>query len=192
MAYVRWLISLSIVAAALLVGCGGGDSTSTSGGSAASAQAKVGKAAPGAVQRPKFTQADTQMAKAITLGDEGIHRLLAGEHSHVVAVIPWYSEGGRRLVGAEVKIKLRPPTRLADERLPVTISPDHQAPPGTPTLDRFARVSARNVTELDAMTELAARRVVRIEPAGNGVEVTKFELIGPAPTSPAYQPEPGY
>jgi hypothetical protein len=81
---------------------------------------------------------------------------------------------------------------LVNERLPATISPNRKAPPQTPTLHRFARFSATNVTELNVSVDLDGRRVVAIEPTGDGVEVTKIELIGPWPKSPSYEPEPGY
>ena len=88
-----------------------------------------------------------------------------------------------------MQIVLRPPARLIDERLPVIIYPNDEAPSGTPILHRSARFSATRVTELNATVELDSERTVLVEPAGEDIKVTKIELVGP-PLNPAYRPEP--
>jgi hypothetical protein len=109
------------------------------------------------------------------------------------SVVPWVTEGDRRLIGGVVNIPISPPANFTDLRLPATISPNHKAPPGTPTLYRYARMSASNVGELEVAVDLSKGRPVRIEPSGDGYRVTKLELIGAPPkNSSAYAPEPGY
>ncbi len=148
--------------------------------------------APGSIPSRSLSRADARKLKAFALRNRYVRGVVAGSHPSVVDVVPWLSEGGRELIGGRVEIRLGSPVRLVDERLPGTISPNRKAPPGTPTLHRFARFSATNVTELDVSVELDGGRAVQIEPAGDGAKVTKIELIGPPPKNPAYAPEPGY
>jgi hypothetical protein len=185
---------LALTGAALLAGCGGGDPTDTSTAARPPqpAQPKLGKVAPGTVPSQSLSKADTRKLKAFALSDRYVRDIVAGSHPSVVDVVPWLSEGGQELIGGSVEIRLSSPVRLANERLPGMIFPNQKAPPGTPTLYRFARFSATNVTELDVSVELAGGRAVQIEPAGDGSKVTKIELIGPPPKNPAYAPEPGY
>jgi hypothetical protein len=120
---------------------------------------------------------------------------IAGDRKIAVSgsVVPWLAEGDRHLIGGVVKIPISPPAKFTDLRLPATISPNHKAPTGTPTLYRYARMSASNVGELEVAVDLSEGRPVRIEPSGDGCRVTKLELIGPPPkNSSAYAPEPGY
>lgn len=190
----RWPVLLALTGAALSVGCGGDDPTDPSSVAqpAPPAQPTLKKVAPGSIPSRSLSKADTRKLKAFALADRYVRGIAAGSHPRVVNVVPWLSEGGRELIGGRVEILLSSPVRLVDERLPGTISPNQKAPPGTPTLHRFARFSATNVTELDVSVELASGRAVQIEPTGDGAEVTKIELIGPSPKNPAYAPEPGY
>ena len=121
-----------------------------------------------------------------------LKRLSAGSHVRISKVVPWVSEGSRELLGGVAHVYLSPAVDFDDQRLPATIFPNQEAPPETPTLYRFVRMSATNVRDLEVQVMLTDRRVVRIEPSGTGYEVTKLELIGPPPASPAYAPEPGY
>jgi hypothetical protein len=122
-----------------------------------------------------------------------VRGIVEGSHPGVVDdVVPWVSEGGRKLIGGRVEIRLSPPVRLVNERLPGMIFPNQKAPPGMPTLHRFARISATNVSQLEVSVELDSGRAASIESAGDDVNVTKIELIGPPPKNPAYAPEPGY
>jgi hypothetical protein len=185
-----------LVGAAFLAGCGGGDDHS----------APVSVRAPTLPDQPSFrperssgagypelTKAQAQKSIAVALHDRFVQEVAAG--SRVTAsghVAPSVSEGGKKLVGGVVHLALEPPVDFDDQTLPGTISPNQKAPPGTPTLYRFARMSASNVSELEVAVRLADGRAVRIEPSGEGYEVTKLELIGPPPTNPAYASEPGY
>lgn len=107
-------------------------------------------------------------------------------------VVPTVAEGSRKLIGGSVLLFLSPAVEFENQKLPATIYPNHKAPPGTPPLYRYVRMSASNVGELEVEVKLENGRPVRIEPAGEGYKVTKVELIGPAPSNPAYAPEPGY
>src|SRR3954468_17232074 len=179
-------------AAIVFAGCGSGDSadTSTTGG-AAPASPKVGKASPGSGPSVRLTKADEKKLAAIAVRDSYLEAIAKDGAVKVTKVAPWSSPGASKLTGGLVHVRLSQPARLVDMRLPGTISPNQGAPSGTPTLHRYARVSASNVTELEMLVELKGG-VVQIEPAGENVKVTKIELIGPAPTNPAYAPEPGY
>lgn len=136
--------------------------------------------------------ADVREIKAAVRRDPYVREVAAGSRLRVAGVIPWVSEGGTELIGGAAHVYLRPAVDLENQKLPATISPNHMAPPGTPTLYRFIRMSATDVSELEVSVRRADDRVVRIEPSGSGYRVTKAELIGPAPTDPAYAPEPGY
>lgn len=136
--------------------------------------------------------AKTRRLKAIVRRDRNVRRITAGRHLSIPEVIPWTSAGATRFIGAWIEIYLRPPTRLTDERLPTTISPNERAPLGTPILCGHALVSASNVNRLSAQVDLAQERVVSLLPEGSQAQITKEELIGSPPDDPAYQPEPGY
>lgn len=126
------------------------------------------------------------------LGNGVVRRLSAGSRIRASKVIPWVSEGSQELLGGVVHLHLSPAVDFDDQKLPATISPNQKAPPGTPTLYRFVRMSATSVSELEVQVKAANQRVVRIEPSGTGYQVTRVELIGPPPASSAYAPEPGY
>lgn len=190
----RWSLVSALIGAALLVGCGGGEPTdaATAARSSPPAQPKLVEAASRSNPSWSLTKADVRKLKAFALRDGYVRGAVAGSHPSVADVIPWLSEGGRKLIGGSVEIRVSPPGRLVDERLPAMIFPNHQAPPGTPPLHRFARFSATDVTELAVSVELDNGRVAQVEPAGDAIKVTKIELIGPPPKNPAYAPEPGY
>jgi hypothetical protein len=139
-----------------------------------------------------MSKADARELKAFALRSRYVRDIVEGSRPSVVNVVPRVSEGGRELIGGSVRIRVVPPVSLHDERLPAVIFPNHKAPSGTSALHRFARISATNVTELAVSVDLDGGRVVQVEPSGDGVQVTKIELIGPPPKSPAYAPEPGY
>jgi hypothetical protein len=138
-----------------------------------------------------MTAADVRTIKASIRRDHFVRQIAAGSRVRLSNVVPWVSEGDTELLGGATELYLSPAIDLDDQKLPATISPNRKAPPGTPTLYRFIRMSATNVSELEVSVRLANRRVVRIEPSGTGYEVTKMELIGPPPASSAYAPEPG-
>ncbi len=121
-----------------------------------------------------------------------MRELSAGSGVRASKVVPWVAEGGGGLIGGAVHLYLSTAVDFANQKLPATISPNQKAPPGTPTLYRYVRMSATSVSELEVQIQLANRRAVRIEPAGGGYKITKLKLIGPPPKSPAYAPEPGY
>lgn len=180
--------------AALLAGCGGGGS-GTSAGTVASGAPEgpsISRAPAPAPKPPRLTAADARRVEASIRRDRFVREVAAGCRIRVGKVIPWLTEGGRVLLGGAARVYLNPAVDLEDQKLPVDIYPNHKAPPGTPTLNRFVRMSATGVGELEVSARLANGRVVRIEPSGAGYRVTKAELIGPAPTDPAYAPEPGY
>lgn len=180
-------------AAIVLAGCGAGDAADTSTSEATvPASPEVGKASPGSNGSVQLTRADEQKLAAIALHNPYLKAIAKDDGAEVIKVAPWGSPGGSNLIGGLVHVRLGEPARLENQRLPATISPNHQAPSGTPDLHRYARVSASNVTELEMLVELDEGRVAQIEPAGKAVNVTKIELIGPAPEDPAYAPEPGY
>jgi hypothetical protein len=177
-----------------LAGCGSSDSADTSPAEAfRPTPPRLGKTIPsGSPPRSWLTKTDARELKTAALHNRFVRAIAEGNRPRIVNVGPWVSEEGWELIGGSVEIRLSPPMRLVNERLPATISPNRKAPPGTPTLYRFARFSATNVTELDVSVELDGGRAVAIEPSGDGVKVTKIELIGPPPKSPSYEPEPGY
>jgi hypothetical protein len=139
-----------------------------------------------------MTQADALKIKKSVLRNGVVRRLSVGSRVRVSGVVPWVSEGSRELLGGIIHVQLSPAVDFDDQKLPAMISPNQKAPPETPTLYRFVRMSATNVRDLEVQVRLANRRLVRIEPSGAGYRVTKVELIGPPPASSAYAPEPGY
>jgi hypothetical protein len=181
-------------AVVFLAGCGSDDSADTSPAKGTlPAPPRLGKAIPpGSPPSSWLTKADARELKTAALHNRFVRGIAEGSHPRAVDVVPWTSEGGQELIGGRVEVRLSQPVRLVNERLPATISPNRKAPPGTPTLYRFARFSATNVTELDVSVELDSGRAVQIEPSGDGAKVTKIELIGAPPKNPAYAPEPGY
>jgi hypothetical protein len=155
-------------------------------------QASSGPRKADAATYSTLTRADVRKIGGAARRSRYTREVAAGGRVRVGKVIPSISAGGRTLLGGVAYVYLSPPVTFDDQILPGTISPDHKAPPGTPTLYRYGRVSASNVSELEEEIRMPSGRAVRIEPAGDGYRVTKEELIGPAPTNPAYAPEPGY
>ena len=102
--------------------------------------------------------------------------------------MPWVSAGGTELLGGVVQLKLEPAVDFDDLRLPATISPNQKAPPATPTIYRFALMSATNVSKLEVAVRLADGRAVGIEPSGDGYRVTKLETDRPAAQQPGLRP----
>jgi hypothetical protein len=139
-----------------------------------------------------LTKGRARKIRAAALHSRFVRQVSAGSQIRVSKVIPWVSEGGRELLGGVIHLYLSPSVEFDNQKLPATISPNQKAPPGTPTLYRYIRMSAANVGELEVQIKLENGRAVRIEPAGEGYKVTKAELIGPPPKSSAYAPEPGY
>jgi hypothetical protein len=141
---------------------------------------------------PHLTAPQAQSIKSVALRNRFVRELSAGSRVHASAAIPWIAEGGGRLLGGVTHLYLSPAVDLEDQKLPATISPNEHAPPGTPTLYRYVRMSATGVEELEVQVKFRNREAVRIEPSGTGYSITKAELIGPPPR-PArfYAPEPG-
>jgi hypothetical protein len=182
-------IVLVVLGAAGLIGCGGEGRVAGEGTTAA-----IGfEPLPGRVVRHLgLTAADRRRIRDVALHNHFVHGVASGSRVRILGrVAPVVSVGGRKLLGGAVELKLSPAVEFEDLRLPATISPNEKAPSGTPTLFRFVRMSANHVGELEVEVRLAGGRPVRIEPSGDGYEVTKLELIGPPPTSSAYAPEPG-
>lgn len=185
----------ALLAAALLAGCGGGrddDTGARAVGSEPLEQPSFHRLDVAARRSSWLTPADARRIKTAALHSHVVRRISSGGRVRISKPIPWVSEGGRELLGGVTHLQLSPAVDFDDQKLPATISPNQKAPPGTPTLYRFVRMSATNVSELEVQVKLANRRVVRIEPSGAGYRVTKAELIGPPPAGPAYAPEPGY
>jgi hypothetical protein len=183
----------ALCGAALLVGCGGGSAGTAAGltSSGVPEGPTISRAGGPSHGSPSMTAADARKIKAAVRRDPFVREVAAGSRIHLSKVIPWVSEGDTELLGGATIVHLDPAVDLERQKLPAEIYPNHKAPPGTPTLHRFIRMSATNVSELEVSARLATGRVVRIEPSGTGYRVTKAELIGPAPTGPAYAPEPG-
>ncbi len=181
-----------LAAAILLAGCGGGGGETAavvrrpvaSGGSAGQTTTDVS-------HRPALTAADVRMVKSAALHNGFTREIAAGGRAQVRLVFPSLSSGGRTLLGGVAQVRISPPASFTDLKLPATIAPNEKAPAGTPTLHRYVRISASQVSELDVEIALPSGRAVRIEPSGEGYRVTKAELIGPPPRNPAYAPEPG-
>jgi hypothetical protein len=186
---------LSILCSTLLfAACGRGGSGATAGTVSTGVPEQptiTGGGAPGK-KAPRLTAADARKVKASIRSDRFLREVAGDSGVRIGRVIPWVAEGGRILLGGAARVHLSPAVDFEDQKLPAEIYPNEKAPPGTPTLHRFIRMSATNVGELEVSARLANGRVTRIEPSGTGYEVTKAELIGPAPTNPAYAPEPGY
>jgi hypothetical protein len=174
------MILAVLVGPALLLGCGG----ESEGRTTVSA----------VVSGPRsLTPADARKIRLAAVRDRFVRELAGGSRVRLAGqVVPWLSADGRKLLGGVVQLALAPAVDFEDQKLPVTISPNQKAPPGTPTLYRFARMSATDVSRLEVEVRLADAKAVRIEPSGDGYTVTKLELIGPPPTGSAYAPEPGY
>ena len=190
----RKLLS-ALLTGILLAGCGSGSDNTAGSRPVASEPLKQPsfRSSDASVRDVhSMTQADSLKNKKAALHNGAVSRLSADSRIRASTVIPWVSEGGGELLGGVIHIHLSPVVDFDDQKLPATISPNQKAPPGTPTLHRFVRMSATNVSELEVQVELANQRVVRIEPSGTGYQVTKVELIGPPPANSAYAPEPGY
>jgi hypothetical protein len=183
----------ALFVAILLAGCGSGHDDTTAVRPTASEPLKQPSFHPTDAQSASpMTQADARQIKASVLRNRFVRQVSAGSRVRIGKVVPWVSEGDTELLGGAADLYLSPAVDLDDQKLPATISPNQKAPPDTPTLYRFIRMSATNVGELEVAVRLAGRRVVRIEPSGTGYQVTKAELIGPPPSSSAYAPESGY
>lgn len=139
----------------------------------------------------ELTPADAEALEATATSDRYVRHILAGRRSEVAQVIPWTSEGGREVLGAEIRIAFSPTTTLEDERVPVLLTPGPKAPPGTPNLERYALYSARHVSELRTIVDLDPQRVVEIVPAGRKVEITRIRVPNPPANSAAYGGDPG-
>jgi hypothetical protein len=191
------LLSAVLIGGVLLAGCGGGkdNGTSVSVASEFSPPKEVSfrPAKSPASSNFGLTKADARKIRASALHNHFVREVSAGSRVRAYKVVPVLAEGeGGELVGGSVRLFLNPPVEFDDQKLPATISPNQKAPPGTPPLYRYVRMSATNVSELEVQIQLANRRAVRIEPAGDGYKIGKLKLIGPPPKSPAYAPEPGY
>ena len=141
-----------------------------------------------------MTPAKARRIRSAALHNGFVRQVASGSEIRVSQQVVPSVTGGRRsrLVGGIVQIYLTPPVSVVNQRLPGTIHPNQKAPPGTPTLHRYALLSGTNIGQLEVAIGLKSGRADRIEPSGGGYEVTKFELIGPPPKNPAYAPEPGY
>jgi hypothetical protein len=189
------LLVSAVIGGILLAGCGGdSERDSTSAASELSTPAAPSsRAATSRASNFGLTKAKAQRIRSLALHNRFVRQVASDRQIHIAKkVVPWVSEGGGELIGGSVDVYLSPPTQLDDQRLPATISPNRQAPAGTPTLYRYVSMSARQVRQLEVAIELKKGRAVRIEPSGGGYEVTSVELIGAPPESPAYTPEPGY
>jgi hypothetical protein len=187
-------VAMLVIGALLLAGCGGSAAVDSTAGSGSATQVTPTFHPVGDRANGNLGKAKARRVESLALHNHFVERI-AGDRQITVAgpVARWVTEGGRHLIGGVVKIPISPPARFTNLRLPATISPNHKAPPGTPTLYRYARMSATNVGELEVAVDLSEGRPVRIEPSGDGYRITKLELIGPSPKNPAaYAPEPGY
>lgn len=191
------LLSAVLIGGALLAGCSGGKDNGTSVSAASEfsspKEASFRRAKSLASSNFGLTKADVRKIRASALHNRFVREVSAGSRVRASKVVPVVAEGeGGELVGGSVRLFLRPPVEFDSQKLPATISPNRKAPPGTPTLYRYIRMSASDVGQLEVEIKLENGRPVRIEPAGEGYKVTKAELIGPPPRSSAYAPEPGY
>ncbi len=141
-----------------------------------------------------MTPAKARRIKSAALNNIYVRQVSSGSEIRVSHQVVPIVTGGRhsRLIGGVVQIYLTPPVDVVDQRLPAIIYPNEKAPPGTPALFRYALLSGTNIGQLEVAIRLKHGNADRIEPSGEGFEVTKFELIGPPPKNPAYAPEPGY
>jgi hypothetical protein len=189
-------LSAVLIGGALSGGCGGGkdNATSVSVASEFSPPKEVSFRPTKSLPSSNFglTKARARRIRTSALRNRFVREVSAGSRVRASGVVPWVAEGSRELVGGSVHLFLNPPVEFDNQKLPATISPNQKAPPGTPTLYRYVRMSAVNVGELEVQIKLENGRAVRIEPAGEGYKVAKTELIGPPPKSPTYAPEPGY
>jgi hypothetical protein len=180
-----WLVPAVLIGASLLAGCGEANQSGASG-SLASLDRPI--------RSTTMTPAKAQRIRSAALNNGFVRQVASGSEIRVSQQIVPSVRGGRRsrLVGGAVQIYLTPPVSVVNQRLPGTISPNQKAPPGTPTLHRYALLSGTNIGQLEVVIGLKRGNADRIEPSGSGFKVTKFELIGPPPKSSAYAAEPGY
>lgn len=189
------LLALTLLSGVVvLTACGGGGPGRSPESSGPIQGAKPSFQPVGAqVSSVGVTRSQARRIEALALHDRFVEQVAGGDEVHVAGpVVPWVSEGDRRLLGGAVKIPISPAATFTNQRLPATITTNQKAPAGTPTLYRYVRMSATNVGELEVAVDLARGRAVRVEPSGHGYTVTKLELIGPPPKdAAAYAPEPG-
>jgi hypothetical protein len=190
---VSLVATLSIVAV-VLAGCGGSAAVDSSIHFDSVSQPRPAfHPVPGRASHG-LSQVKGRRIESLALHNRFVGQIAGSRQISVASPVePWVSEGDRSLIGGIVKISISPPARLTNQRLPATVTPNRKAPPGTPTLYRYARMSATNVGELEVAVDLSKHRPVGIEPSGDGYRISKLELIGPPPkNSAAYAPEPGY
>lgn len=181
------LVPAILIGAALLAGCGQSRHDGETASPASTHRSVMKLPEP-------MTRAKARTIRSAALHNGFVRQVASGSEIRVSGQVVPSVTGGRRsrLVGGVVQIYLTPPVSVVKQRLPGTISPNEKAPPGTPTLHRYALLSGTNIGQLEVAIRLKNRRADRIEPSGSGYDVTKFELIGPPPKNPAYAPEPGY
>jgi hypothetical protein len=120
--------------------------------------------------------------EAAVRADPTVRELTGGGKIAAMHVVPWTSQGGGRVLGASIEVKLRKPLDLSSRALPALVTPGPSAPPQTPALHRKALYSAGNVSALRTLVSTASDAVVEVVPAGSRVEITQAHLIGPRPS----------
>jgi hypothetical protein len=133
-----------------------------------------------------ITPSQESKAKQIAARDHTVESIAGGSREAIGALEPWVNETGNELLGAVVRIRLNPAVQIRRAKVPAYIFPGSAAPPGTPSLKRFAQISATEVTELVTKVLLGENRVVAIEPRGARASVSEETLLGPDP-GPAYR-----
>lgn len=120
-----------------------------------------------------------------------VKRLVGDREVEEDRAAPWLTESGTELLGASVRLRLRPPLSLDREKLPAYIRPDRDAPSSTPALRRYVRYSGTGFTELGILMRLPSMEVLEIAPEGSAASVSALQLIGP-PLSKDYRGSGGY
>jgi hypothetical protein len=161
-------VSLSAVGLIAMGGCGS-DSTAEDTGL-------------GAVKSPHYVKTLTapqiRALEGAALGDRQVHRLVAGSNPKVVEALRWSGEDSP-LLGVAVYLRLDPPIDLNKQALPAYLTPNPQAPSGTPNLRRKVIYSSRGVKVLKVRVLAVGREVAEIQPAS--AESSESEWLGPPP-----------
>ena len=141
------LVPVILMGAAFLAGCGGSRQDSATGSLDFNRAVRV-------FPEP-MTPAKARRIRSAALHNGFVRQVASGSEIRVSQQVVPSVTGGRRsrLVGGVVQIYLTPPVSVVNQRLPGTISPNEKAPPGTPTLHRFALLSGTNIGQLGGISE---------------------------------------
>lgn len=158
------LIAIGVLVGTSIFGSGGG-----------------GSSAPPPRPSVRLDPKEERALEAAVRADPTVRELSGGGKIASMQVVPWTSQGGGRVLGASIEVKLQQPLDLSSRALPALVTPGPSAPPQTPALHRKALYSANHVSALRTLVSEDSDAVVEVVPAGSRVEITQAHLIGPDP-----------